>query len=737
MAYARIGFVNDNPPAINAENLNKMDNELVLLDSAYLTKDITARGNLGSVDLDTIITPGVYWKSSSVTVSHAPSDIPNNAAFVLTVYKTNNTSAYDVVQTIVRYGTDNPKLYVRGFKTTSAFGTWATFVRGTDLDSALASLARDLGCTRQYADQRVDFIADVAETQESFDISKSAYVTKLTGKNADVSSSGIVISNSAYVTSYVWVVNRPTKIYFEAPFPAYLSICYGTNFTGIDNVTYKCSNAQRKRNSDSNLPTTPETAISLNVGDIIIVSVTINKSAYIYGLQSKYEFSDEMEKYIKTVTEDTKKAVDAMIKEDSAPYRTDLASSQLFTKKAGMSADVSSNSIFLNSLASYDSYVYVLEQSASIYFEQSNVAYVSICYGTDYTSESSNQYYCTSPVRKRKADSNLPTTPEAAISLSAGDIIIITVTKDKTVGIYGLEGNFVFTDKAKGQISEIANVKRSKVIYNDTTSSGETERLYIYIPSGVGYVKYNFAHFVNEQINSNVWLIHPLDAVSDELAYRFALTTSGEFECALRIADRSDFMGGSAHGSEIMQSITFFVDGAEISPNDLTELTEFDVLRIVEQSKLFDPADETTFVALHGKEYIFTKEKLIINQTIVWQVPEELTPSYLAMLPVAKTVTSKLVIDKDYAIRNLPDILSTTGVQVAISWKDTVGFSARFSKTKWEIKGTGLTGTDSYICTDNNGGDYNKQYFTCCTGGNVSANDVWKTTTEYIFQINK
>lgn len=32
MAYSGIGFVNNNPPAINAENLNKMDNELVKLD---------------------------------------------------------------------------------------------------------------------------------------------------------------------------------------------------------------------------------------------------------------------------------------------------------------------------------------------------------------------------------------------------------------------------------------------------------------------------------------------------------------------------------------------------------------------------------------------------------------------------------------------------------------------------------------------------------------------------------
>lgn len=40
MSYTGIGFVNNNPPAINAENLNKMDNELVYLDGA-----VTSLGN--------------------------------------------------------------------------------------------------------------------------------------------------------------------------------------------------------------------------------------------------------------------------------------------------------------------------------------------------------------------------------------------------------------------------------------------------------------------------------------------------------------------------------------------------------------------------------------------------------------------------------------------------------------------------------------------------------------------
>lgn len=59
MAYTGIGFVNDNPPAINAENLNKMDNGIV-----DTSKDIDAIKNTGKwqnlFDASTIVQGGYY-----------------------------------------------------------------------------------------------------------------------------------------------------------------------------------------------------------------------------------------------------------------------------------------------------------------------------------------------------------------------------------------------------------------------------------------------------------------------------------------------------------------------------------------------------------------------------------------------------------------------------------------------------------------------------------------------------
>lgn len=95
---------------------------------------------------------------------------------------------------------------------------------------------------------------------------------------------------------------------------------------------------------------------------------------------------------------------------------------------------------------------------------------------------------------------------------------------------------------------------------------------------------------------------------------RYAVTTSGEFECALKIDDAPDFMGGSAHGSEVTTFIHVLVDGMEIAPSSITALTECDEIRIIERSNLYDPNDETTLVAVHGKEYVWTKDKLVINQ---------------------------------------------------------------------------------------------------------------------------
>lgn len=76
------------------------------------------------------------------------------------------------------------------------------------------------------------------------------------------------------------------------------------------------------------------------------------------------------------------------------------------------------------------------------------------------------------------------------------------------------------------------------------TSYHATEALYIYIPSKVGYVKYDLYHSVWDSLYVDCWRVNNVFSVDDGFVNRFALTLGGEIECAIRLDGRSDFSGG-------------------------------------------------------------------------------------------------------------------------------------------------------------------------------------------------
>lgn len=344
--------------------------------------------------------------------------------------------------------------------------------------------------------------------------------------------------------------------------------------------------------------------------------------------------------------------------------------------------------------------------------------------------------------RYRSLSSNLPTI-DNPMTITENQVVVIATT-DATLSVpittnwnQSLELNTDAMEQVQARIDSSLNIKNLKIIYDDTATDTETERLYIYVPTTSGYIRYNFAHNVNASRNSNCWVIHPLYAVTDALTERYAVTTSGEFECALRIDGSPDFMGGSAHGSEIVTDIHVLIDGTEITPSSIVSLTECDEIRVIERSNLYDPNDEVTLTAIHGKEYIWTKDKLIINQSVVWQAVESLKTSYLAMFPIAKTAVDNITPNDTFETLALPGngYIRRAGIDAITTWSDTLGLIATFSIPRWDINGSSLVNVGEFQVTDNNGGAYHKMYYECLTSGNVGVGDAWKTTTEYTIQI--
>ena len=132
-----------------------------------------------------------------------------------------------------------------------------------------------------------------------------------------------------------------------------------------------------------------------------------------------------------------------------------------------------------------------------------------------------------------------------------------------------------------------------------------TQYLDIYLPQYLGYLWIQMNFVDSRETNAYGWRLHMMYACDDYLNQRFPVTNIGEYEAAIRLIDRPDFMGMGAHGSEQMTSFCIFVDEAETSLDVLRTLTEWNSIHICRESRFFDPLDEVTHVANHSVVYDF------------------------------------------------------------------------------------------------------------------------------------
>lgn len=614
----------------------------------------------------------------------------------------------------------------------------------TDTTLTLSGMAADSKAT---GDQITAIKTDLSELEstigfvvkteyDSVSTSDASVFTKLKGINAypDPPTGIKLASNSTYNTFYR-ILTEPASVYFDSNISFYCAISYGKNCTNVDSGYIYCSDVDRKRTSDNNLPTA-ENRLELLTGDVIAITIPVGNNVVVHGLTNHYAISDDMEAEINNVIAPTKNAVDYLMQ--PIENAVTVNESSLFTKLDSTSANAASDGYISLSSGSgysiYATYYYVLENDADLYFATATMGfYCAITYGEDYAGIESTKINCSNSARKRASENNLPTSANP-VSLKAGDVIAITIAVGNSVNIYGLNPGYALTTNGEKLVSG----KKPYIKYNSTVDGYNTERLYIYIPTGVGYIRFNFEHYINNSNNADCWLVHPLYAVDDNFATRFALTVMGEFECAIKISNAPDFMGGSNHGSEVMESLEVYVDGALTAPSDIVDYTPFNALRIIERSTLYDPNDEVTQVAVHGKEYVFSADGLKINQFVNWLANENLSSSYMAMLPVAKTVTNKLIPDDTYQAVDLPSgYFSRTGIEYVIPYSASAGFSVKFGIPRWDISGS-IQNKGKFLITDNGGNGYNKCYFFCCDdGSSVSSGDRWITTTLYEFGINK
>lgn len=273
-------------------------------------------------------------------------------------------------------------------------------------------------------------------------------------------------------------------------------------------------------------------------------------------------------------------------------------------------------------------------------------------------------------------------------------------------------------------------LKQNKIRFLKGDFYKAQEMLCIYIKACCGYVLYEFTHSMDKEINCNCWRIQNAFQCDEELNIVKRLTEQGEWECAVRLAGRSDFSGGAAHGDEIFKHMRMLMDGRVMEVESLGDLTEFSTLSIVEASILYDPEDSITEIAEHGKTYIFSEKGVDIEQYLLWKVKEELANCFMAMFPISKTVSQYVYFDIDCVPKQIlsREKIQKNNAQKVITYSAGNDVIAEFSVSKYP---TGLPGGDVLYIADNGGLPYNKIYYRICNSGKTSVGELWKSISHY------
>ena len=261
-----------------------------------------------------------------------------------------------------------------------------------------------------------------------------------------------------------------------------------------------------------------------------------------------------------------------------------------------------------------------------------------------------------------------------------------------------------------------------------------TEAIRLYLPTDVGFVNYNIAHSVREEVFCDTWRLSTAFAFDDELKNEYPLGPRAEWDMALHLKDRDDFIGGLLHGDEFFTQVSLYLNGRETEISSVTSLTPLEELSLCVDSLGYDPADHKSLVLRHSKAYSLTHGGIALDQTVEWQGDYELTSCYMAMMPPYKKYTDHFSTDTDPESReiggenhNIPGAGSAT----------LTGESGHLFRMSVPIYPCYESG-GRLLIQDNGGNPYNKMYFpVCLESASVMAGEVWKTRTEYEIKICK
>lgn len=264
----------------------------------------------------------------------------------------------------------------------------------------------------------------------------------------------------------------------------------------------------------------------------------------------------------------------------------------------------------------------------------------------------------------------------------------------------------------------------------DCTKEGGTEAVYIYIPTGEGYIRYQLVHTKLADRNADTWRLGHVARVDDAFENELIITNPGaEWEMALRLEGRPDFIGGLAHGDEIFYSLKLVADGVEYRPRKI-EFLPFDTFTVEVESKGYDPSVAGRQVLEHYKKLIFTADGVRVEQRTEFLTEEMPDTFYFGMMPPQKEVTDSYYTNLDPTKKVLPNEKGIYRSEKAeglnsVTLEGSEGYLFRMTVEKYS------GGEQAFMISDNAGNNYNKMYFLFRAPKPIPAGTVFETVTLY------
>lgn len=319
--------------------------------------------------------------------------------------------------------------------------------------------------------------------------------------------------------------------------------------------------------------------------------------------------------------------------------------------------------------------------------------------------------------------------------------------------IYVRTGNPVWSDWIKPLYQDDINIiinslmneinKYEKIAVKYTSGNGvdkSTEKFDVYVPkrglSELKYIHYVILHSVDDDERCDVWRIGYCYLSSLDFIDEKQITTTGEWEMAIKLLGKDDFIGGYMHGDEKQYNIKFFSNGVEFDKNVFSDIRYVDSFSFIQQSDMYDPAPPylTYKVAEHYSLHEFNvknEHQLEITQRIKWRMKLNFLTSYLAMFPIAKNMSSKYFGNYDFTLNETPPYIKLNDINEVRLNSQNENVSCVFGISEYPD-----FDDKQFLISDNGGTQYNKCYYIISDNNMTDTNKIWKSKTYYDVMFN-